>query len=94
MLYDPKPIDTGKIELPPEIVKLTEALAENSHENWAVGRIKEGWKYGPQRDDNQKTHPLLVAYSELPDSEKQYDRNSAMETLKVIYSLGYKIVSE
>ena len=90
-MYQPKPIDTGSVELPDSLVELTEKIAENVHENWAQGRIKEGWRYGETRDDAEKTTPCLVPYSALPDSEKEYDRVTALETLKLIIALGYKI---
>jgi hypothetical protein len=90
-MYQPKPIDTSKIELPQEIVGLTEMLAENAHEVWAAQRIAQGWTYGPERDDRAKKHPDLVPYQDLPDSEKEYDRQAAMQTLKVILALGYRI---
>ena len=92
MTYNPKAIDTKNIILSPEIVELTEKLAENTHDIWALQRIKEGWAYGPKRDDKNKEHPCLVPYTELPESEKEYDRNTAMETLKAITALGYKII--
>jgi hypothetical protein len=94
MGYEPKPIDTSEVELSPEIEKLTERLAENSHDQWARQRIKDGWKYGPRRDDAKKEHPCLIPYAELPESEKEYDRNSAMETLKAIMAMGYRITKE
>jgi ryanodine receptor 2 len=75
-----------------DIVDLGERIAENVHDVWAESRIREGWSYGKQRDDVTKKHPCLVPYSELSDSEKEYDRNTAMETLKLITKLGYKIV--
>ncbi|MCL1826614.1 MAG: RyR domain-containing protein [Candidatus Cloacimonetes bacterium] len=90
-MYTPKPISTNDINLSPEILALCETLAKNTHDVWAVGRIKEGWSYGATRDDANKKHPCLVPYEELSDSEKEYDRNTAMETLKVIVSLGYEI---
>jgi hypothetical protein len=89
--YQPKPIDTSGVQLSPEILDLTEKLADNAHDIWAAQRFADGWTYGPQRDDAQKKHPCLVPYAELPDSEKQYDRNAAMETLKAIIALGYRI---
>ena len=89
--YVPNPVDTSDIELPAELTELVEILAENTHDVWASGRMKDGWKYGPRRDDEKKETPCLVAYQELPNSEKEYDRNTSMETLKVIVSLGYKI---
>ncbi len=36
--YTPKPIDTSDVELSPEILELTELLAKNTHDVWAVGR--------------------------------------------------------
>ena len=89
--YRPQPINTSSIELSTDLLELTEKLAENAHDNWAKLRIAEGWTWGEERDDAKKKHPDLVPYSELPESEKEYDRNSAMETLKAITTLGYKI---
>ncbi len=89
--YHPSPLDTDEIELPEELLLLTEKLAENAHDNWAKLRIEEGWKWGKQRDDTEKTHPGLVPYDELTDSEKEYDRRTSLETLKVVMALGYSI---
>lgn len=89
--YIPNPLDTEHIVLPEALNELTEQMARNVHEVWAKGRIDEGWSYGEQRDDQQKKHPCLVAYEELPDTEREYDRNTAIETLKLILKLGFKI---
>lgn len=91
MNYNPKPIDTSDIELPKEILDLCEKIAENTHDVWAKGRIEQGWTYGDTRNDEKKQTPCLVPYRELPESEKQYDRNTALETLKLIVRLGYEI---
>ncbi len=93
-MYKPNPIDTSKIELPQDLLELTEKIAENVHENWSVGRIADGWTYGETRDDDKKTTPCLVPYSELSDSEKEFDRVTALQTLKLIVALGYKISKE
>ncbi len=90
-MYTPKPIDTSHVTLPSELVALTEEIAENVHENWSVGRLADGWTYGPTRDDEKKTTPCLVPYAQLTEREKDYDRNTAMETLKLIVALGYTI---
>ena len=87
-----KTIDTSRVKLPFEIDEIRERLAENVHNNWAIQRMKEGWTFGDQRDDEQKKHPCLVSYSDLPDYEKEYDRKTSIETLKAIYALGYRIV--
>ena len=90
-MYYPSPIDTSKINVPKEINALIEHLAKNNHEIWAQQRIKEGWIYGPKRNDEGKQHPDLIPYDELTESEKDYDRNSARETIKVIISLGFNL---
>lgn len=90
-MYTPKPIDTSDVQLPDELVSLVERIAENVHDTWAAGRIKEGWTYGKSRNDTLKQHPCLVPYDELSDSEKTYDRETAMETLKLIVKLGWTI---
>lgn len=90
-MYIPKPADTKDIVLPDDLLELTEKIAENVHDVWAEGRIKEGWTYGESRDDKNKKTPCLVPYKELPEEEKAYDRNTAFETVKLIISLGYKI---
>ena len=63
--YKPNPVDTTDIQLPEELVQLTEPLARHVHE---------------------------VPYDELEEGEKEYDRKTALETLKYILSLGYNIV--
>ena len=90
-MYVPNPMDTKGVELPGEIRALKERLAENVHDVWAAGRISEGWSYGAKADPKEKKTPLLVPYAELPEREKDYDRNTAAETLKVILELGYRI---
>lgn len=89
--YFPKPLDTSHVELPASLLPLIERLAENTHEVWSAQRIKDGWTYGPTRDDANQHHPCLVPYDQLPDSEKEYDRKTAAETLKAIVLLGFEI---
>lgn len=93
MSYDPRPLDTSSIKLDPSLNALVEALAENVHDTWARGRMDQGWTYGPARDDAAKKHPCLVPYADLPESEKAYDRNTALETLRFVTARGYQISS-
>ena len=90
-MYTPHPLYTADVRLPESLDELMEQLARNVHEVWAAGRIADGWKWGEVRDDEQKLHPCLVAYEELPESEKDYDRRTALATLKTIVKLGYTI---
>ena len=92
--YVPNPVDTTDVALPKDLMSLVENMAKNVHDVWAESRVREGWTYGPSRDDEKKTHPCLVPYEELPDNEKAYDRDTALGTLKLILKLGFNISKE
>ena len=89
--YRPKFIDLEHVALPEGFDELREAIAENAHDRWALERQSEGWTYGPKRDDSKLETPNMVPYAQLPESEKQYDRVMAEDTLKLLTALGYKI---
>lgn len=90
--YIPQPIDTKDVKLPDELILLAEEIAKNVHEVWAEGRMKDGWRYGEKRNDVGKLHPCLMPYEELTEKEKEFDRKTSQETLKMIIKLGFKIV--
>ena len=92
--YTPQPIDTKDVILPQELNNLAEAIAKNVHEVWSAGRMADGWTYGEERNDALKQHPCLVPYEELSEEEKEYDRKTSQETLKLIMQLGFKISQE
>lgn len=89
--YTPQPIDTGDVKLSPELLTLAEQIAENVHDVWALARMEQGWTFGEKRDDENKKHPCLVPYEDLPEEEKDYDRNTAIQTLKLAVRLGFSI---
>ena len=90
-IYTPQPIDLADVQLPEELNELVEQIAENVHDVWAQNRMEQGWVYGEERNDELKHHPCLVPYRELPETEKVYDRDTAIGTLKLICKLGFKI---
>jgi hypothetical protein len=92
IIYNPQPIDLNDIDLSEDLLELREAIAENAHDVWAAARIKEGWTYGAVRDDKKKKNPDMVPYADLPDSEKQYDRDMALNTIKLVRKLGYDLI--
>jgi hypothetical protein len=92
MSYSPRPIDTSGVALPAALQELVEELAENAHDHWAEQRMRDGWRFGPARNDERKEHPCLVPYHDLPEGEKDYDRRISTETLKAILALGYRIL--
>lgn len=89
--YVPKPMDTALIRLPSDVERLVPVLAENAHEVWSLARSRDGWQFGPERDDLEKRHPSLVPYAVLSESEREYDRLLVREVLKAVISLGYRL---
>lgn len=93
-IYEPSPISLEDVELSDDLAELQEAIAENAHEIWAKNRIDQGWSYGPERNDQKKETPDMIPYCNLPESEKLYDREMAMQTLKLVKKLGFEIVKK
>ena len=89
--YNPHPIDVNGINLDDDLLELSEAIAENAHEIWAKRRQDEGWRYGPERNDKLLENPDMVPYSELPEGEKYYDRDMALNTIRLVKKLGFSI---
>ena len=90
-VYEPYPIHLDDITLDEDLSELQEAIAENAHEIWAKARTYQGWTYVPERNDQKKETPDMVPYCNLPESEKLYDREMAMQTLKLVKKLGFEI---
>ena len=91
--YVPHPVDASRVSLD-ELQPLLESLARNAHEIWAQQRIRDGWTYGAHRDDVKLTHPGLVPYENLSESEKEYDRVMVNGVLKAILALGYRVTKK
>ena len=90
--YEPHPLDLDDVIIEPELMELREAIAENAHEVWAKTRKDQGWAYGAERDDAKKLHPDMIPYNLLPESEKEYDRQMAINTIKLVKKLGWDLV--
>jgi hypothetical protein len=46
---------------------------EQSHASWMAEKVATGWVYGPRKDAAAKQHPCMVAYAELPPSQRAKD---------------------
>jgi len=91
MPYEPRPFDTSAVILDPAMRELVERLAVCIHDTWAANRLKEGWRFGPGRDDAKREHPCLVPYADLTETEKDYDRATVGETIRILMALGYTL---
>jgi hypothetical protein len=90
--YRPHPRVRDTAALGIDLTELIEALAAHAHDEWAAQRLSDGWVWGESRCDIKKTHPCLVPYDQLPDTEKAYDRKMVLGTLGVVAELGYRLV--
>lgn len=77
--------------LSPDIQSIFEDIAAAVHQQWSKGRIAEGWTYGAERNDSLKKTPCLVPYKDLPEIEKDYDRNTARCVIGTLQELGFII---
>lgn len=49
------------------------ANPSDSHDNWFKEKKEQGWVYGPEKDEDAKTHPCMVPYHHLPQEQKSKD---------------------
>lgn len=49
---------------------LGDPTPEAQHEEWSSAKRRDGWTFGPTQDSARKTHPRLVPFDQLPESEK------------------------
>ena len=90
--YSPRPLGVDHVQLDADLVELVELLAEHAHDLWALQRMRDGWVHGAERNDACKLHPCLVPYAALPESEKDYDRNAVLGTIRAIVALGFVVL--
>jgi hypothetical protein len=69
-----------------------EELAELEHERWVADKQRAGWRYGPVRDDARKIHNLLVPWEQLPEVERDKDRQPVRELPMMLAHAGFEIL--
>jgi len=68
-----------------------ERLARMEHDRWMIAKRKEGWRHGPKKDNDAKTHPCLVTYDELPSDEQEKDRNAMRQIPTMLAKVGFRV---
>ncbi len=80
--------DTPRFEFTPNEIEL---MAQMEHESWVEEKSSEGWKYRPAKDTAKKTSPYLVPWNELPEEEKDKDRNQVRELPEFLAKARFQI---
>lgn len=68
-----------------------ETMAKVEHERWVAERLRAGWQRGARNDD-ERTHPSLVPWHELPEAERDVDRKLVRALPDLLESVAYTIV--
>lgn len=65
---------------------------KESHEKWLEQKRADGWKYGPEKNVELKTHPCFLPYDDLPQAQKAKDYifGAIVEALKAHVVKGIK----
>lgn len=79
----------GLEELPSHIM---EQYAVLEHDDWVNGKLRFGWKYAPNRDDDKQLHDCLLPWAELPKDQKEKDRDTARNVVKLARLAGMKVI--
>jgi RyR domain/PAS fold len=72
--------------------KETEFLAEKEHEKWVEERVKKGWVYGKDRDDQRKIHGCIVPWAQLSEAQRQKDQNAIRALPAILAKVYLKII--
>jgi hypothetical protein len=54
--------------------------------------LRAGWKFGPVKDIQKKISPALIPWEELPDEEKEKDRNFVRKLPAFLADAGFQIL--
>lgn len=68
-----------------------DAISQALHKSWTVDKLEKGWSYGKHHDDKLKTHPDLVPFESLGETEKQRNLEMVQIMLETVFALGFEI---
>ncbi len=68
-----------------------ELMSQMEHERFVAERLRQGFTYAPTKDLAKKKSPTLVPWQELPDLEKEKDRNSVRQLSDVLAKARFQI---
>jgi hypothetical protein len=80
----------GTLAAPPGYAAKVEEMAEREHGRYSAERLADGWRLGP-RDTARKLNPTLVAWSQLLEREREFDRKAVRAFPQALAAAGYTI---
>ncbi|KAJ8665342.1 hypothetical protein QAD02_007004, partial [Eretmocerus hayati] len=89
--YNPQPINTTSISLDNDLNVIVQKFSEHYHDAWASRKLENGWTYGDQWSDANKTHPRLKPYNMLNDYERERYKEPVRESLKALLAIGWSV---
>jgi len=66
-------------------------IAEVEHERWVADLMRDGWRYGKDKNIAQRTHPDLVPWEDLNEDVRDIDRWWAQRLPKALEVVNYKV---
>jgi hypothetical protein len=69
-----------------------EHLAEMEHERWMLAKLEAGWVHAAQTNKGKELHSALLPWDELPEEEKEKDRNLVRSIPRILAKAGYTVV--
>ena len=88
----PGKASSGELASVEQILKANlEMLARMEHDGWTDEKKRQGWAFGKTRVDEELKHPLLIPYGDLPEREKEKDRDNIRQFPARVAGNGYKI---
>lgn len=77
---------------PDEFEQHVEVLARLEHTAWMNERLETGWSYAPgEKSLEQRTHPCLVSWEQLPEAEKEKDRQQMRAVPAILSEAGLRL---
>ncbi|XP_043283357.1 ryanodine receptor isoform X10 [Venturia canescens] len=89
--YNPQPINTSSVVLNNDLNQIVQKFSEHYHDAWASRKFENGWQYGEQWSDTNKTHPRLKPYDKLNDYERERYKEPVRESLKALLAIGWSV---
>lgn len=74
-----------------DLNQIVQKFSEHYHDAWASRKLENGWTYGEQWSDMNKTHPRLKPYNMLNDYERERYKEPVRESLKALLAIGWSV---